>query len=122
MPDVLKIPPGELFGLLAAIGFAAGLNLYATVEQRWVCWLALDIFHIPPGLQLLESWPIIAASEVLLRLSFSPIPGFRPHFSECSSHVHPPYRVPAYLPVQGDAQLSPEHQLLAGRLAQRLRW
>jgi len=31
MLDVLKIPPGELLALLVAIGFAAGLNLYATV-------------------------------------------------------------------------------------------
>jgi hypothetical protein len=31
MLDVLHIPSRELFALLAAIGFAAGLNLYATV-------------------------------------------------------------------------------------------
>ena len=31
MPDAIKIPLGELFALLTAIGFAAGLNLYATV-------------------------------------------------------------------------------------------
>ena len=31
MLEILKIPQTELFALLVAIGFAAGLNLYATV-------------------------------------------------------------------------------------------
>ena len=42
MLDVLHIPPAELFSLLAAIGFAAGLNLYyavqnlASIPQQWL--------------------------------------------------------------------------------------
>ena len=61
MLNVLEIPPGELFALLAAIGFAAGLNLYATVA---VLGLLARFGHLPlpAELQLLAAWPVIAAA------------------------------------------------------------
>ena len=31
MLDAVRIPPNELFALLTAISFAAGLNVYATI-------------------------------------------------------------------------------------------
>src|SRR6516164_9723011 len=69
MLDVLKIPATELFALLAAIGFAAGLNLYATVD---VLGLLARFGHLPlpPGLQLLQGWSVIAASAVLFAVEF----------------------------------------------------
>ena len=77
MPNVLQIPPSELFALLAAIGFAAGLNLYATVA---VLGLLARFGHLPlpPGLQLLAGWPVIAASIALFALEFfaDKIPAF----------------------------------------------
>lgn len=77
MLDVLKIPQSELFALLAAIGFAAGLNLYATVA---VLGLLARFGHLPlpMGLQLLGSWPVIAASTVLFAIEFfaDKIPAF----------------------------------------------
>ena len=67
--NVLQIPPSELFALLAAVGFAAGLNLYATVA---VLGLLARFGHLrlPPGLLLLAGWPVIAASTALFILEF----------------------------------------------------
>lgn len=55
MLNVLQIPPAELFALLAAIGFAAGLNLYATVAVLGLL-ARFGNLPLPLGLQLLESW------------------------------------------------------------------
>src|ERR1035441_10893029 len=77
MLNVLQIPPAELFSLLAAIGFAAGLNLYATVA---VLGLLARFGHLPlpPGLLLLAGWPVIAASTALFVIEFfaDKIPAF----------------------------------------------
>ena len=77
MLDVLKIPPTELFALLVAIGFAAGLNLYATVG---VLGLLARFGHLPlpPGLQVLQSWAVIAGSTALFAIEFfaDKIPAF----------------------------------------------
>lgn len=111
MLDVLKIPLSELFALLAAIGFAAGLNLYATVA---VLGLLARFWHLPlpPGLQLLESWPVIAASVALFVVEFfaDKIPAFDLIWN--ALHF---IRVPVagLLAYQATSQLSPEHQLLA---------
>src|SRR5437764_12512767 len=71
MPNILQIPSSELFALLAAIGFAAGLNLYATVA---VLGLLARFSHLPlpPGLHLLAGWPVIAASLPLFTVEFFP--------------------------------------------------
>jgi hypothetical protein len=115
MPDVLKIPPGELFALLAAIGFAAGLNLYATVAALG---LLARFGHVPlpPGLQLLESWPIIAASAVLFAIEFfaDKIPAFDLIWNALHTFIRIP--VAGLLAYRATAQLSPEHQLLAALL------
>src|SRR5579885_3162305 len=77
MLDLLKIPTTEIFALLAAIGFAAGLNLYATVA---VLGLLARFGHLPlpPGVELLQSWPVIVASLVLFAVEFfaDKIPAF----------------------------------------------
>ena len=77
MPDVLKIPPGELFALLTAIGFAAGLNLYATVAALGLL-ARFGHLPLPPGLQPLESWAVIGASIALFSIEFfaDKIPAF----------------------------------------------
>ena len=69
MLDVLKIPTTELFALLTAIGFAAGLNLYATVA---VLGLTARFGHLPlpPGVEVLQSWPVIIVSLVLFGVEF----------------------------------------------------
>jgi hypothetical protein len=115
MPDVLKIPPGELFALLAAIGFAAGLNLYATVAALGLL-ARFGHLPLPPGLQLLESWPIIAASAVLFAIEFfaDKIPAFDLIWNALHTFIRIP--VAGLLAYRATAQLSPEHQLLAALL------
>jgi len=115
MLDVVKIPPGELFALLAAIGFAAGLNLYATVT---VLGLLARFGHLPlpPGLELLQGWPIIIGSGILFVIEF--FADKVPAFDLVWNAVHTFIRVPVagFLAYRATSQLSPEHQLLAALL------
>jgi len=112
MPDALKIPTGELFALLTAIGFAAGLNLYATLA---VLGLLARFGHLPlpPGLQLLESWAVIAASIALFCIEFfaDKIPAFDLIWNALHTFIRVP--VAAILAYRATSQLSLEHQLLA---------
>src|ERR1022692_2075629 len=112
MLNVLQIPPAELFSLLAAIGFAAGLNLYATVA---VLGLLARFAHLPlpPGLHLLEGWPVIAASLALFAIEFfaDKIPAFDLLWNAMHTFVRIP--VAALIAYGATTQLSPEKQLLA---------
>ncbi|HEV2402026.1 MAG TPA: DUF4126 domain-containing protein [Candidatus Sulfotelmatobacter sp.] len=112
MLDVLKIPPTELFALLVAIGFAAGLNLYATVG---VLGLLARFGHLPlpSGLQILQSWPVIAASIALFAIEFfaDKIPAFDLIWNALHTFIRVP--VAGLLAYRATSQLSPEHQLLA---------
>jgi|SRR5579862_1516943 len=112
MLNVLQIPPSELFSLLAAIGFAAGLNLYATVA---VIGLLAHFCHLPlpPGLLLLSGWPVIAASLALFAIEFfaDKIPVFDLLWNAVHTFIRAP--VAAFLAYQATSQLSPGHQLLA---------
>jgi hypothetical protein len=112
MPNILQIPPAELFSLLAAIGFAAGLNLYATVA---VLGLLARFGHLPlpPGLQLLASWTVIIASTALFVIEFfaDKIPAFDLVWNALHTFIRVP--VAGLLAYRATSQLSPEHQLLA---------
>ena len=48
--DAVKIPSSELFALLKAISFAAGLNVYATVAMMALL-ACTGIFPLSPMLQ-----------------------------------------------------------------------
>src|SRR5579863_3960312 len=112
MLDVLTLPPSELVSLLVAIGFAAGLNLYATTG---VLGLLARFGHLPlpPGLQLLQGWPVIIASTVLFAIEFfaDKIPAFDLIWNALHTFIRVP--VAGLLAYRATAQLSPEHQLLA---------
>jgi Domain of unknown function (DUF4126) len=112
MLNLLQIPLGEVFALLAAIGFAAGLNLYATVA---VLGLLAHFGHLPlpPGLQLLQGWPVIAASTALFVIEFfaDKIPAFDLIWNALHTFIRVP--VAGLLAYRATSQLSPEHQLLA---------
>jgi len=112
MLDVLKIPPSELFALLVAICFAAGLNLYATVA---VLGLLAHFGHmpLPQGLQLLTGWPVIVASSALFVIEFfaDKIPAFDLIWNALHTFIRVP--VAGLLAYRATSQLSPEHQLLA---------
>ena len=112
MPNILQVPSSELFALLAAIGFAAGLNLYATVA---VLGLLARFGHmpLPPGLHLLAGWPVIGASLTLFAIEFfgDKIPAFDLVWNALHTFIRVP--IAGLLAFQATSQLSPEKQLLA---------
>jgi hypothetical protein len=112
MLDTLQIPPSQLFALLAAIGFAAGLNLYATVA---VLGLLARFGHLPlpPGLHILQSWTVIGASTALFLVEFfaDKVPAFDLIWNALHTFVRVP--VAGLLAFEATKQLSPELQLLA---------
>src|SRR4029077_11042422 len=112
MLNVLQIPPAELFSLLAAIGFAAGLNLYATVAVLGLL-ARFGQLPVPQGLLLLAGGPVIAASTALFVIEFfaDKIPAFDLIWNALHTFIRVP--VAGLLAYQATRQLSPEHQLLA---------
>ena len=112
MLDILQIPPSQLFALLAAVGFAAGLNLYATVG---VLGLLARFGHLPlpPGLHILQSWTVIGASTALFLVEFfaDKVPAFDLIWNALHTFVRVP--VAALLAFEATKQLSPQQQLLA---------
>jgi hypothetical protein len=112
MPDILNIPPSELFALLAAVSFAAGLNLYATVAALGLL-ARFGHLPLPPGLHLLDSWAVIAASLALFGIEFfaDKIPAFDLIWNALHTFIRVP--VAGLIAYQATSQLSPEKQLLA---------
>ncbi len=112
MLNLLQIPTTEIISLLATISFAAGLNLYGTVA---VLGLMARFGHLPlpPGLQVLEGWPVIVASLALFGVEFfaDKIPAFDLIWNALHTFIRVP--VAALLAYRATSQLSPEHQLLA---------
>jgi hypothetical protein len=68
---------------------------------------------LPPGLQLLAGWPVIAASSVLFAIEFfaDKIPAFDLIWNALHTFIRVP--VAGLLAYRATSQLSPEHQLLA---------
>ncbi len=115
MLDWLQIPLPELFAVLAAVAFAAGLNVYATVGALGLL-ARFGHLPLPPGLHLLESWPVIAASLALFVIEFfaDKIPAFDLIWSALHTFVRVP--VAALLVYGATRQLTPAQQLLAAFL------
>lgn len=115
MLNWLQIPLPELFAVLAAIAFAAGLNVYATVAALG---LLARFAHVPlpPALLLLETWPVIIASTVLFVVEFfaDKIPAFDLVWSALHTFVRVP--IAALLAYGATRQLTPAQQLLAALL------
>jgi hypothetical protein len=115
MLDWLQIPLPELFAILAAVAFAAGLNVYATVA---VLGLLARFGHLPlpPGLLLLETWPVIAASVALFVVEFfaDKIPAFDLVWSALHTFVRVP--IAGLLAYGATRQLTPSQQLFAALL------
>ncbi|MBZ5661608.1 MAG: DUF4126 domain-containing protein [Acidobacteriia bacterium] len=108
----MRIPSNELFAILTAISFAAGLNVYATVAAIGLLAHA-GMFPLPPDLQLLSSWYVIACSGILflVELFADKIPVFDLIWNALHTFVRVP--VAALLAYRATAQLSPGWQLLA---------
>jgi len=108
----VRIPSNELFAVLTAISFAAGLNVYATVATLGVLAHA-SVITLPPSLHLLSSWYVIACSAVLFLVEFfaDKVPVFDLLWNALHTFVRVP--VAALLAYAATAQLSPGLQLLA---------
>jgi len=108
----MKLGGTELVGLLVATSFAAGLNVYATVGTLGLLAHA-GVLDLPPGLYLISSWWVIAASSVLFAIEFfaDKIPAFDLLWNALHTFVRVP--VAGLIAYQATAQLSPEKQLLA---------
>ena len=102
----------DLVGLIVAISFAAGLNLYATVATLGLLEQA-GFLDLPSGLHLLSSWWVIAASSILFAIEFfaDKIPGFDLFWNALHTFVRIP--VAALIAYGATSQLAPEKQLLA---------
>jgi hypothetical protein len=115
MINMLHIPAAELFALLVAVAFAAGLNVYATVA---VLGLSARFGHlpIPPALYPLEGTSVVVASLALFAVEFvaDKIPAFDLVWSALHTFVRVP--VAALLAYGASSQLSPGHRLLAALL------
>ncbi len=102
----------DLIGLIVAVSFAAGLNVYATVATLGLLAHA-GLVDLPSGLHLLTSWWVIAASGVLFAIEF--FADKIPIFDLIWNALHTFVRVPAaaLIAYGATSQLSPEKQLLA---------
>lgn len=108
----MKFGGSDLIGLMVAISFAAGLNVYATVATLGLLAHA-GVFDLPSGLHLLASWWVIGASLALFTVEF--FADKVPAFDVCWNALHTFVRVPvaALMAYGATSQLSPEKQLLA---------
>ena len=103
---------GQYFAILAAVCFAAGLNVYATVASLGLLARAGAIV-LPAPLHALESWWIIGASAVLFLVEFfgDKIPAFDLIWNALHTFVRVP--VAALIAYLATAQLSPAEQALS---------
>src|SRR5450631_2996310 len=108
----MKFAGDQLVALLVAVSFAAGLNVYATVATLGLLAHA-GLLPLPPGLHLLASWYVIAASGVLFAIEFfaDKVPAFDLVWNALHTFIRIP--VAALLAYQATASLSPWQQLAA---------
>jgi len=108
----VSLPANELFAILVAVSFAAGLNTYATVATLGLLghtnWVVL-----PPSLHVLTNWWIIAAAAVLFGIEFfaDKIPAFDLVWNALHTFIRVP--VATLLAYQATNTLSPGEQLAA---------
>jgi Domain of unknown function (DUF4126) len=107
-----SLPASELVALLVAVSFAAGLNVYATVATLGLL-AHTGVLPLPPALQLLSNWWVIAVSGVMFVIEF--FADKIPAFDLVWNALHTFIRVPAaaLLAYGATATLSPWEQLAA---------
>lgn len=112
MLGAVRIPSDEIFAVLTAICFAAGLNVYATVATIGLL-AHTGVFPLPPDLRLIASWYVIACSGVLflVELFADKIPVFDLLWNALQTFVRVP--VAALLAYGATSRLSPGWQLFA---------
>jgi hypothetical protein len=104
--------PGNIAALIIASSFAAGLNVYATVLTLGLL-TRLHGVVLPPGLEVLGSWWVIAVSGIMFALEFvaDKIPGFDMIWNALHTFIRPP--IAALIAYQASHQLSPQMQIIA---------
>lgn len=102
---------GRYFAILAAICFAAGLNVYATVATLGLLARSGAIV-LPASLHALQSWWIIGGSGILFIVEFfgDKIPAFDLIWNALHTFVRIP--VAALIAYLATSQLSPGEQAL----------
>ena len=108
----MKFGDSELVGLIVAVSFAAGLNVYATVATLGLLTHA-GLLDLPAGLHLISNWWVITASITLFAIEFfaDKIPAFDLFWNALHTFVRVP--AAALIAFGATSQLSPEKQLLA---------
>ena len=109
---IAAIPPSELVALLIATSFAAGLNVYATLLTLGLLAHA-GLLPLPPALQLVSNWYVIAASGVMFGIEFfaDKIPAFDLLWNALHTFIRIP--IAGLLAYGATAALSPSEQLIA---------
>ncbi|HKF49003.1 MAG TPA: DUF4126 domain-containing protein [Terracidiphilus sp.] len=106
-------PPGDqLFALLVAVSFAAGINVYATLAVLGLL-AHSGAFTLPGGLNLIGSWYVIGASTVLFAMEFvaDKIPGFDLVWNTLHTFIRIP--IAALLAYRATDSLTPVEQMAA---------
>jgi hypothetical protein len=113
IPTVLT--GSQLTAFLVVVCFSAGLNIYATLAMLGLLEHA-EVLSLPPGLQLLENWYVIAACGVLFLAEF--VADKIPVFDLLWNAVHTFVRIPvaALLTYSATAQLPEWQRFLATML------
>jgi Domain of unknown function (DUF4126) len=108
----MSISTHELAGLLIAVSFAAGLNVYATLMTLGLLAHA-GVLLLPESLQMVSSWYVIGTSAALfaVELFADKIPIFDLVWNALHTFIRIP--VAALFAYRAAAQLSPSHQVIA---------
>ncbi|HEV2731559.1 MAG TPA: DUF4126 domain-containing protein [Terriglobales bacterium] len=108
----MKFGGTELVGLIVAVSFSSGLNVYATVATLGLLAQA-GLVDLPASLHLISSWWVIAAAGALFAVEFfaDKIPAFDLFWNALHTFVRVP--VAALIAYGATSQLSPGKQLLA---------
>lgn len=108
----MPFTPRQLAALVVATSFASGLNVYATVATLGLLARA-GVVSLPPTLDVVASWWIIAASAALYLIEFvaDKIPAFDLVWNALQTFVRVP--VAALLAYGATTQLSVGEQLVA---------
>jgi hypothetical protein len=112
MTSPVKFPMHDLAGLIAAVSFAAGLNVYATIATLGILGRT-GVLELPSRLQLLSDWPVIAGSGLLFAVEFfaDKIPAFDLVWNALHTFIRIP--IAAFLAYRASASLGSWEQLMA---------
>lgn len=108
----MKLPGEQLVALLVAVSFASGLNVYATVVTLGLLAHA-HILALPPQLQMLSTWWVIAVSGALFAVEFfgDKIPAFDLIWNALHTFIRVP--ISALMAYETAASLSPGKKFIA---------